>query len=84
MAGLCETTIRVGAALEQQLRRILLAEAGSEVQCREAVGRRGRGEARVCVEQLLEPARAPDRRGVVDVERGIGVEIWSTRSAFLL
>ena len=66
--------IHLGAALEQDLRRFLLAEERGEVQRREAVRRPGCDELGLAVEQLLQPARPPDRSGVEDVERRIRVQ----------
>ena len=65
------TSVGLRAALEQELRRVLLAEERRVVERREAVGRPGAGELRLGVEQLLEPARAADGGRVEHVERRV-------------
>jgi hypothetical protein len=66
--------IHLGAALEQDPRRVLLAEERCQVQRGEAVLRPGRDERGLAVEQLLETARPSDRSGVEEVERRVRVQ----------
>ena len=58
---------RVGASLEQEPRRVGMAEEGAEVQRGEAVGRECAAETGIRVEKLAQPLDAAERGRLEDV-----------------
>ena len=66
--------VHAGSRLEQDPRRLGLAEERREMECREPVGGAGRGGRRILVESRAQPVDIAERRRLEDVQLRVGLQ----------